>query len=414
MVRTGVALLVVLLGLGCDRDGLPFSNTPQGSLADATVDALTPDGDATPDADGEALSLDAFIAAQMSEAQIPGLALAVVRAEGDGWRRTFGLANVDQALPVDERSVFHMASISKPVSTWSLMQAVEREEVALDDDLSDLAGFDVRSPLSPAQPVEVRHVLTHTTGLADDFFVLSRATSVGDPELSSGAFLQGYIAPGGDFYSEANWSTAPGTRYDYCNAAFGFVGHLVEVVGGASFEALAKRDLFEPLGMTDSGFSLADVSGKVLAVGYTSSGTEFTAEEARGYPYRSASSFRSSLRDMERFALAWLRGGELDGVRVLQEDTVRSMADVPFPELNGNQAITNRFRRINGRDYLGHTGSSFEGSAALMFDTEYRYALILMSNSNAFFVANLGVTEGSDALWAILRRVEEDAVAGAL
>lgn len=385
------------------------SEPPPPSIADA---ASTPQPDAgypRPDAGTPPEDLDGFIVWHMERGGIPGLAASIVDADGTRWTGLYGYADVEREIAVSDDSIFMVASISKPVATATLLQSVEAGRIDLDAPLDEYAGFTVRHPDHAERAITTREVLTHTTGLVDDFTVLFRAQTMGDSPIPIRDFIEGYVTPGGEFWSEENWGHEPGTTYEYCNAAFAFVGETVDHVEGDDFREISRTGLLEPLGMWSSTWTLADTDPAHLALPYTwSRATGFVALSHPGYAYYTASSLRTSLADLSRFLRMLIRRGELDGTRVLAEETVAAMETVQFPDVRRDQGLTLEYDTINERQYIGHSGSTSGYSAQMAYRTDDGRGFIMMTNSDAYVQARLGNTIGRDSLAAILRRIESE------
>ena len=111
---------------------------------------------------------------------------------------------------------------------------------------------------------------------------------------------------------------------------------------------------------------------------------------------------------LERWARAMLRGGELDGVRVLEAETVEAMRTLQVPDLSTRQGLVMRYEGIGGHGYVGHSGAGIGGSANVLLRSDADAALIVLSNGDAYIRARLGFTEGRDAMDAILERLDTE------
>lgn len=402
-MRPAVYLLLALLPLtACE---LEVVTSTDGSIfdAEARADAHEPAPDAGPPED-----LDGYVQWEMEAHGIAGLAAAILRDDEVLWQGTFGLADVEAGRAVTDRTLFAVASISKTIVAVPLMQLVEQGMVDLDAPLEDYFSFAVRHPSFPDVPITTRMLLTHTSGLEDEFRTLASVMEPGAPTLSLAEFSEQYVTPGGSLYTDANWGAAPGTRWSYCNAAFALVGLLVEVVGGQTLPQQTRSGLLEPLGMDDSAWFYTDADPALLATGYTwNARTGYTALEPEGLAYYPAGSFVTSLGELSLFLRSFVGFGAVDGVRVLEEATARAMRERPFADLHDGQALAWRYRSLDGRTYLGHSGATLGGSANMMFRPEDGTAIILLTNSDAYVLDRLGLSEGADALRRILRRLDQ-------
>jgi len=184
--------------------------------------------------------VDAFVAAEMREQRIPGVALAVQREGKLVKAQGYGLANVELNVAVKSETVFQTGSVGKQFTATAVMMLVEEGKVGLDDKLSKyLAG-------TPAawKEVTVQNLLTHTSGIAD--YTDSEYTKAG-----------GLINLRGD-YTEAelyqklvqlplNFET--GTKWKYSNTGYVLLGFLIHKVTGEFYGDFLQERIFRPLGM---------------------------------------------------------------------------------------------------------------------------------------------------------------------
>jgi CubicO group peptidase (beta-lactamase class C family) len=182
---------------------------------------------------------------------------------------------------LDGETVIPIASASKWLTSATLMTLVDEGSLSLDDRVGDhLAGFG-----GGKRKIRVRHLLSHTSGLAYE-------SCVGDP-TSTTASCTGQIAAGPDP------STTPGTDFVYSSVGYEVAARLVEVLTGQSFEDAFEARVAQPLGMAD---------------------TRFDASGPHPMPAGSAT---STVDDYARFvAMMAAHGIAADGTRVLGEESV--------------------------------------------------------------------------------------------
>jgi len=184
--------------------------------------------------------VDAFVAAEMREQRIPGLALSVLRDGKPVKAQGYGLANVELNVAVKPETVFQTGSVGKQFTATAVMMLVEEGKVGLDDKLSKYLDG---TPTS-WKDVTVRNLLTHTSGIAD--YTDSEYTKAG-----------GLINLRGD-YTEAelyqrfvqlplNFET--GTKWKYSNTGYALLGFVIHRVTGEFYGDFLQERVFRPLGM---------------------------------------------------------------------------------------------------------------------------------------------------------------------
>ena len=186
--------------------------------------------------------------------KVPGGALAVSRGGRLVYARGFGYADLDRETPVQPRSLFRIASISKPITAVAVLQLVDRGRVRLDDPvmryvpqrpaLADGAAADAR-----LNDITVRQCLTHTGGWdrdksGDPIAIPAHvARTLGtSPPVSHSDVIRYTLGRPLDF--------DPGTRHAYSNVGYLLLGRLVETLGGVGYERYVKERVLAPIGVT--------------------------------------------------------------------------------------------------------------------------------------------------------------------
>jgi CubicO group peptidase (beta-lactamase class C family) len=129
-----------------------------------------------------------FIESTMQTHLIPGLSISIVKDEHIVWEKYFGHANIDEDIFVDESTMFILSSISKTITVTALMQLFEDDLFMLDDDIDDYLPFDVNHPDYQSTPITFKMLLSHTSGIKDNWNVMPYYD--GDSELELGYYLE--------------------------------------------------------------------------------------------------------------------------------------------------------------------------------------------------------------------------------
>lgn len=421
-VALGVCLAVVAAAASsacvAGSDAPLFTLDAGAVTADGAVIAdADPPTDAGPpfvgvDAGPPPADLDGFIRWQMAAGGLPGIAAAIVTRDGIEWSGTYGLADVETSTPVDDATLFLVASVSKPVSAVALMQLVEQGRIDLDAPASSYTGFPIVHATSPAAVITTRMLLTHTSGIEDAWLVLGHTSATTDPTITLREFAEGYVTDGGAFYSIDNFGGAPATRWSYTNAGFGIGAFVAESVSSERVADLVRANVLVPLGMSTSGYFLSELDAAHVSTGYTySRGRGLIAYPHQSWAFYPAAMLRTSLHDLSRFARAMLRDGELDGARVLMPETVTEIRRRQVPGLRRSQALVWSYDAIGAHEYLAHSGAALEGSAIVAMSWDSGKGIVLMSNCDAYVRARAGLTEGRVAFEAIADRLDAEASA---
>ena len=246
--------------------------------------------------------------------QIPGFAIGVIQDDRLVYARGFGVKNLAHNHdPVTPRSLFHMASITKTFVATSIMQLVEAGKINLDTPVVQYLPY-FRVADDRYQTITVRQMVTHTSGMPD----------VGDNEWDKPQYDDGALERYVRSLSNQKLIFAPGTDFRYSNMAFEVLGDLIAKVSGESFDDYVQHHILTPLKMRDSTLLIKKTDPKLMTWGHErdKDGHVFPSKV---YPYNRmhspSSNLHSNVEDMARWAIANLNHGELDGRRILKEQT---------------------------------------------------------------------------------------------
>ncbi|SDY13208.1 CubicO group peptidase, beta-lactamase class C family [Amycolatopsis xylanica] len=294
--------------------------------------------------------IDTHFARYVDNGLLPGW-LAVISRQGKiAYVGSSGLRDVEAGLPVEPDTRWRIFSMTKPITSVAAMMLYEQGLFQLTDPISHwlpefaeprvfTKGSSLRPVTEPAtEPIRVWHLLTHTAGLTYGFH------NAGPVDALYRA--QGYewgTPPGLDLAACSQaWAKLPlvfqpGSEWNY-SVATDVLGRLVEVVSGKPLDEFFSAAIFEPLGMTETAFWTEDKDR--LAAMYVP--TPGTGKIVRNDAFGAVGAARpdclsgggglvSTAADYHRFTQMLLRGGELDGVRVLGPRTVELMASNHLP-----------------------------------------------------------------------------------
>ncbi|WP_320784835.1 serine hydrolase domain-containing protein [Streptomyces sp. CRN 30] len=300
--------------------------------------------------DPEALArLDRHFAHLVDEGRLPGYLVAVARHGRVAHLTTYGHRDREAGLGVGDDTVWRIYSMTKPVTSVAALMLVEEGRLALTDPVSRYlpafaemrvyesgTGDDVRTrPVE--QPVLVRHLMTHTSGLTFGFYHSHPVDA-----LYREAGLDSSVLPGTDLaatcaaYARLPLQFEPGTRWNY-SVASNVLGRVVEVASGQDLDAFLAERVLRPLGMTDTGFEVTDEQAGRLAelYGETDDGgiTPIPGLPLHGRPRLLSGSggLVATAHDYHRFMEFLRRRGELDGTRLLSAESVTAMTANHLP-----------------------------------------------------------------------------------
>jgi CubicO group peptidase (beta-lactamase class C family) len=315
--------------------------------------------------------ITAWMERHVRDELLPGVSVLVYRGGGVPYFGTAGLMDREAGKPLAEDTIFRIYSMTKPVTSVAAMMLFEEGRFQLDDpiarylpefrDMQVLVGGDAVSPrLEPArEPITVRHLLTHTSGLTYWFM---NATAVDALYRENGVDFvrgEGDLASMVERLADLPLLCQPGSEWNY-SVSTDVLGRLVEVISGESLDRFFRERIFEPLGMVDTGFAVPGdrvhrfaamyepaVGGGLDAVAMQRDPTRDPAEVHKGLRLLDAPSTSpyahtvhlfsgggglcSTSGDYLRFCRMLLNGGELEGVRLLGRRTLDFMTTNHLP-----------------------------------------------------------------------------------
>ena len=281
----------------------------------------------------------------VEEGRLAGMVTLVARGGDVVHFEAMGQRGSEDPRPLTRDALFRIYSMTKPVTSAAIMMLIDDGALSLDDRvvkyLPELASLTVlkdgeRLPLD--NPITVRHLLTHTAGFSygwnrrDPVDVLYAKVNP-EQAADSNDFLQRL--------SGLPLKFEPGNQWHY-GVATDVLGVLVERVSGKPFDGFLHERLFEPLGMVDTFFNVPtskldrflpnhfwDWRNRRLVMFTGENNTEFKQAKF----FSGGGGLVSTAADYFRFTEMLRRGGELDGTRVLEPETVSLMTRDHLPDI---------------------------------------------------------------------------------
>ncbi len=351
-----------------------------------------PDGSRSPTPNaGAPRPIDAFIEKQMAEAGIVGLAASIVVDRKVVWMKGYGFADKGRRTPFTPDTVMNIGSISKTFTGVAMMRAVQEGRLSLDDDINGYLPFKVIDPYFPNDRITLRQLATHTSGITDRPSVYEETYRYGgDVPEPLGDFLKGYFVPGGKDYAKDNFlNVKPGTHREYSNIGAALAGYIVEIAVGTKLNAYTKRQIFVPLGMTNSAWFLSEVDPARHTQLYMANdgwAVPIQLYDLTTYP---DGGVRTSVSDLSKFFIALLDGGVYEGTRILDERGVAEMIRFQYTESNKPENVD--LREVNAGLFwqskfdvtrMGHNGSDPGVRTWMLANLSKDIGVILFANTS--------------------------------
>jgi len=196
-------------------------------------------------------SLSPSVAAQVDEIfakwnkrDSPGCALGIYKDGRIIYKHGYGMADLNEDVPITPTTVFHVASMSKQFTAAAIVLLAEQGKLALDDDvrkyIPELPDFGER--------ITIRHLVYHTSGLRDQWSLLGLAGWRYSLDLITDDDVMSVMT------RQKDLNFKPGEKHVYCNTGYTLMGLIVKRVSGMSLREFTTKNIFEPLGMSHTHF----------------------------------------------------------------------------------------------------------------------------------------------------------------
>jgi CubicO group peptidase (beta-lactamase class C family) len=255
--------------------------------------------------------------AWVESGETTGLVVAAARRGRIVLHDAFGVLRPDSDTPLPVDAIFPIASISKSIVATAIMRLVESGLLGLNRPVQE---YVPEFTGEGRQAVAVWHLLTHTSGLDETDAIEPDSMWFGTE--SNAAVIQ--------MICRLPISAPPGSVFSYSSLAYVLLGEIVRRVSGGSPEVFIQRQILDPLGMRDTGFSVSESAHSRMALRYSAEerrdSERYASELERWIDERAAGGEGiSTARDLLIFGQTFLQGGAYGAARVLSPASVRLM-----------------------------------------------------------------------------------------
>ncbi|MEL6536356.1 MAG: serine hydrolase [Bacteroidota bacterium] len=309
----------------------------------------------------------------------PGLAVGIIKDGEILYTGANGVQDLDSQSPLTTRSLFHMASVSKPFVATAVVQLVERGKIKLDDKLTEyLPYFTMADPRY--EDITIRHMLSHSSGIPDEE----------DYEWDKPQYDEMAVERYARSFANESLDFAPGTEYGYSNPAFDILCAVIAQASGMTFEDYMQQHIFDPIGMVNSTFYQPEVS-RVLATQPHVLGKDLQREVSAVYPYNrrhaGSSTLHSNVEDMLLWAQVYLNKGEINGRRIFSESSYELLTTAQNRDQDERRDIGLSWflDDMVWKPIVYHQGGDLGYSTFFGYLPKEKAAIVLMANIDDFW-----------------------------
>lgn len=325
MLRYIVLLIITASFISCQRNGETSQPDEPAVLSDIA-----------------SARIDSTLTAMVDSGRVAGVSALIVERDKEVYFGAFGKADIENAIPIDRNTVMRIYSMTKPVTGVALMQLYEQGAFQLDDPLSKyapefadmkvFAGTDEQGKLileSPKRPITIRDLTRHTAGFTNgnqpELLELATAANPGSPENTLAEMAKKLATLPLAFHPGEEWS------YGIC---VDVQAYLVEVLSGMPFDQYIEKNIFTPLGMTNTAYVPREPSKLAALYRKDDQGKlnripdeEANAFHSKEWPLKPGGwGLTSTIDDYMKLARMLVNEGTFNNNAVLKEETVKLMA----------------------------------------------------------------------------------------
>jgi serine beta-lactamase-like protein LACTB, mitochondrial len=308
----------------------------------------------------------------MSANSAPGVAVAVVQNSQHVWSEGFGMADLENNVPVTAQTLFRLASVSKPITATAAMQLWERQQLDLD------APVQKYCPAFPKKefPISTRQLLGHLGGIR-------HYRSDDDQEVNNTKHFEEPITGGIQFFANDSLIAKPGTKFSYSTQGFTLIGCAIEGASSRKYTDFVRENVFGPAGMLQTQWDdrFAIIPRRTRFYSKSKSGAVINADFLDASYKIPGGGWISSADDMANFEVAILSD------RLLKRSTRDAMWTPPLasiPEIgeegHRSYALGWGVGTIAGASDIGHGGGQQGTSTFVMLIPARGLGVVVLIN----------------------------------
>ena len=270
----------------------------------------------------------------VTDKQVAGASFIVVHQGEVVFREGFGYADIESKRPFTADELLPIASVSKPFMASVVMALVDQRKLNLDDPvekyLPAFKGKRVQGSESPAKPMTIRQLISHTGGFWGNKGISSEKMDL----------IRNFERPLDetiDLVAKYGLAYEPGTKWVYSGVGYCVLGRVVEVALGESLEVISQEALFRPMGLSKTTFLPSREMRKTVPTAYLREGRELKAKDSLAeiedlrFILPGGSLF-TNLDALAAFGQMHLNDGLYDGKRILSKESIAEMRKLQGPE----------------------------------------------------------------------------------
>ncbi|WP_430409780.1 serine hydrolase [Kordia sp.] len=328
----------------------------------------------------KALQIKNALLKQKDHFDAPGIAFGLIKNDTILYADAHGVKSLDTNEPLTSRSLFHMASVSKPFVATAIIQLVEQGKIDLEEKLTHYLPYYTMED-ERYKDITIKHMLTHTSGIPN----------INDYEWDKPQYDDGAVERYARSQKDVKLDFTPGEKFNYSNPAFDILCDVIAKVSDRTFEEYMKENIFKPIGMKNSTFFKHEVP-KDLATKPHILGDSLQMIVSEIYPYNrihaGSSTLHSNVEDMLLWAQVYLNKGTINGKQIFSKKSYDLLTSI-YTYNGKNKVHLSWFSgKLNDIPIYYHSGQDTGYNSFFGFMPEKNLAFVMMVNADEFWTSN--------------------------
>ncbi|MFI5187574.1 MAG: serine hydrolase domain-containing protein [Chitinophagales bacterium] len=334
----------------------------------------------------------------------PGCSVGIVRNDSLIYAKGYGMANLEYSIRITPETIFHMASISKQFTAYSIVLLVKQGKLQFDDDIHKYLSWfpDLK------EKITIRNLLNHTSGIRDQWQLLAIAGTRLDDVITQDQIIK-------ILSKQQALNFKPGEQYSYSNSGFTMLAEIVKSVTGQTIRQFTDSAIFKPLGMNHTHFH--DDYTEIVnnrSYSYDRIDSLHYANSILSYSNAGATSLFTNINDMSKWIMNFYEhkvGDQKDIEQLTQKGKLNNGKEL-------NYALGISVDSYKGQKEFSHGGADAGYRTFISVFPDLKMGFIIFSNlgdadpwNKANDIANLFIHDTSKAAETTPKKIDSTAAA---
>ena len=336
----------------------------------------------------------------------PGCTVGIVRNDSLIFSKGYGMANLEYGIPNEPQTLYHMASVSKQFTAFSIILLARQGKLNLDDDIHKWL------PWFPdlKEKITIQNLLNHTSGIRDQWQLLAISGTRLDDVITQDQIIK-------ILSKQQALNFKPGDKYSYSNSGFTMLSEIVKAVSGQTLRQFTDSAIFKPLGMASTHIhdDYTEIE-KNRSYSYDRKDSTHFVNAVLSYSVSGATSLFTNIDDMSKWIMNFdeHKVGDQQDIEILTQKA----------KLNNGKELTYARGIVNntweGWRQYSHGGSDAGYRTYVSFFPDLKTGFIVFSNvgdfnagAKVYEIADLFIQDTASKKTAIIKE-KRDSIAGVL